>query len=285
MTREDQFIEQLEGYLDEFEGNTPLPDAVRENLRAEIPSTRQVGSSPGPMKHFHMSLPTPIPARYGLVAAAVLTATILGNAFLTGREVDNIAAEPTATEVAPTLIAPNFRGVLAAGVHYVDAPFPVSISFELPEGIAVFWYTSEGSQLNLSDRGAELSFEIVDNVTADPCTPELLDPPVGPSVEDLVAVLSNLPEFDATAATDVAIDGFRGRQFTLTAPIDGPCDSMSTWKTTTRQNRVGPGEINEVTILDVDGVRVLMSIAYQQSETPAVRSRLRAIADSVQIGP
>jgi hypothetical protein len=41
MTRDD-FIGQLESYLDEFEGMTPLPDAVRNAVRADLPTTRQM---------------------------------------------------------------------------------------------------------------------------------------------------------------------------------------------------------------------------------------------------
>ena len=41
MTRDDDFIGQLEGYLDQYEGSTPLPDEVRDAIRAELPSTQQ----------------------------------------------------------------------------------------------------------------------------------------------------------------------------------------------------------------------------------------------------
>ena len=41
MTRDDDFIGQLEGYLDEYEGSTPLPDEVRDAIRAQLPSTQQ----------------------------------------------------------------------------------------------------------------------------------------------------------------------------------------------------------------------------------------------------
>ena len=44
MTAHDPFINQLEDYLDEYEGNTPLPEAVRDAIRAELPSTT---SAPG----------------------------------------------------------------------------------------------------------------------------------------------------------------------------------------------------------------------------------------------
>jgi hypothetical protein len=48
---------------------------------------------------------------------------------------------------------------------------------------------------------------------------------------------------------------------------------------------VGPGETNEVTILDVDGVRLLVSIAYQPSTPRATVSSMQAIVNSLQIDP
>jgi len=48
---------------------------------------------------------------------------------------------------------------------------------------------------------------------------------------------------------------------------------------------VGPGEINLLRVLDVDGVRVLISGAYG-SETPeAELAAIEQVMDSVQIEP
>jgi hypothetical protein len=297
MRREDEFIGTLEGYLDEYEGVTPLPDAIRDAIRAEIPTTRQIRSIPPAMKYLSASMSLPAPARYGLVAAAVVVAAAVGAAFFARAGGTGGTSTPTptpraaTTRGAATLIGPtgdsaNPRGALAAGSYYVDRPFPVHLTFDVPQGTLVWMYTAAGSQFNLSNgNGGEVSFEIVDNISADPCTIQMLDPPVGPSVQDLVTALSNLPRFNATAATDVAIDGFRGKQFTLTAPDDNDarCDSMLTWKTTTRQNGVASGETNEVTILDVDGVRLLICIAYQPYTPRLAVSRMQAIVDSLQI--
>lgn len=289
MTRSDDFIRQLEGYLDEYEGLTPLPEVVRDATRAELPKTKQIGSLPGPIRYLSMSLSMPAPARYGLVAVVVVTAAILGAAFF--RPAGNIGTDPTPTPTPTTavLIEPDSTealGALTAGTYYVDSPFPVRVTFDVPQGWSAWGYTSAGSQINLnSGSDSEVSFEIVDNIAADPCTGQLLDPPVGPSVDELVTALSNLAGFEASAATDITVDGFHGKQFTLTAPdIDAPCESMLTWKTTTRHNGVGLGEVNEVRILDVDGVRLLICIAYFPPITKADRSELEAIVDSAQIG-
>ena len=179
---------------------------------------------------------------------------------------------------------------LEAGTYYVDDPFPVQASFTVPNGWEVWAYTTAASQVNLAKpEVGEVSLEIVDNVSADPCTSEPLDPPVGPSVDELVAALSNLSEFgfEVSPATDITIDGFRGKQLALQAPPNETpeCDGWLTWRTTTRQNGVGPGESNEVRILDVDGVRLMISVAHGPAELPpGARSEIDAVVDSIQIG-
>jgi hypothetical protein len=287
MTRTDPFIDQLEGYLDEYEGFTPLPDAVRDSVRAKLPRTKQIGSLRGLMKYVSMTMSIPAPARYGLMAAVVLAAAALGSVFFSRG--GNVGADATPTPTpSPTLIEPGGPGSsLAAGTYYVDTPFPVHVTFDLPQGWDAWAYTPAGSQINLSQMGSsgEVSFEIVDNISANPCTERLLDPPVGPSVEELVTALSNMPRFDASPATDITIDGFHGKRFTLTAPVGDLCGSMLTWKTTTRQNGVGPGEVNDVRIIDVDGTRLLICIAYTPPLTEEEISELDSVVDSVQIRP
>ena len=176
---------------------------------------------------------------------------------------------------------------LAAGSYYVETPFPVRLTFEVPDGTTAWAYTSAGSQINLGTPSWEVSFEIVENVVADPCSTEQLDPPVGPGVDDLVSALSGLDGFEATPATDVAIDGYDGKQFVLTAPAEGEaaCGEMFTWSTTTRQNGVGASEVAEIQIVDVAGVRLLVALAYAPPLSSAERSQVDVILDSVQLEP
>ena len=50
MTREDDFIGQLEAYLEQYEGMTPLPSGVRDLVRAQLPGTRQIGGFRMPIR-------------------------------------------------------------------------------------------------------------------------------------------------------------------------------------------------------------------------------------------
>ena len=133
-----------------------------------------------------------------------------------------------------------------------------------------------------------VTFQIVENVVADPCgdqeNAELLDPPVGPSVDDLVTAISSLQGYEATDPVDITVSGFSGKEFTLTAPDTEGCGA--TWATADRTTGMGPGEVNLLRILDVDGVRVMISGAYHPETTPdATVAVLEQVMDSVQIQP
>ena len=80
-----------------------------------------------------------------------------------------------------------------------------------------------------------MGFVDVDNVFADPCRARLADPPVGETVDDLVTALADLPG-DATAAIDVTIDGYDGKQIEFTLPDytqDPDCVTFFLWRSTT----------------------------------------------------
>ena len=65
---------------------TPLPDRVRDAIRAELPSARQVQPRTGPMRFFTMLSSASAGARLGLAAAAVVVAVVLGAAFLNNNQ-------------------------------------------------------------------------------------------------------------------------------------------------------------------------------------------------------
>ena len=140
----------------------------------------------------------------------------------------------------------------------------------------------QGVCLNLTPQAVEggigVGFQIVENVVSDPCDETSMpDPPVGPSVDDLVAAISNLPGFEATPAEDVTVDGFEGKRFTVTAPDVAGC-ALQVWATSSRVNGVSPGEVNLLYVVDVEGVRVMISSAYFPAQ---VREEDLAAAEEV----
>jgi hypothetical protein len=199
---------------------------------------------------------------------------------------------PTPTPAVSPATLPKEGTALVAGTYLVDDPFPVRIRFEVPRG----WFSCGPGSLEVgvcADGIGALSFLIVRNVVAEPCDPSRaqLDPPVGPSVDDLVTAISKLPGFKATGAVDITLDGFHGKRFELTAPDGaGLCKlddrGLGTWSTADRINGVGPGEVNRLQILDVDGTRLVISGAYHPGQTTADGlSELQQIIDSVHLAP
>ena len=63
-----------------------------------------------------------------------------------------------------------------------------------------------------------LVFMEVGNTYTDPCQSVALDPPVGPTVDDLASAWADQPALDATAPTDITVDGFHGKQVEFTVP-------------------------------------------------------------------
>jgi len=275
------------------EGVTALPDRVLDDVLDQLPATRQRRAKwwwPAP-RLFGMNKAVTL----GIAAAAVVIVAMLGIRFLAvpGPSVGGPAQEPTPTPaVNPMALVDAPGGELAAGTYIVDDPFPVRITFDVPPG----WFAEAQGQVELgvaSDPGRGISLLIVDNVVVDPCDASRaqLDPPVGPSVEDLVNAISNLPGFEATDVIDITLDGFDGKQFEVTAPdgaglcqLDGA--GLGTWSTEDRTNGVGPGEVNVLRILDVDGVRLMIAGAYHPADTSADElAELQRIMDSIRLGP
>jgi hypothetical protein len=103
MTRDDDFMGQLEGYLDEFEGDTRLPDEVRFAVRAQLTRTQQIGPISWPMRYLTMNRPLQVAvAGLVVVAAAVLGFGLYG---------PNVGLEPTPRPISatssPTSVTPS----------------------------------------------------------------------------------------------------------------------------------------------------------------------------------
>lgn len=90
MTRDPDLIGLIEGYLDDFEGHTPLPDATRDEIRARLPSTMQRPAWWPGWRFVSMNTAT----KYALGAAAAVLVAIVGLQVLNGGNVGT-APEPT----------------------------------------------------------------------------------------------------------------------------------------------------------------------------------------------
>ena len=269
------------------EGVTALPDRVLDGVLDQLPATRQ---RRGLWRGLVLGNASER-ARLAMSAAAIVAVLIIGIGLvpsLTG------PLRPGATGPSPTpspvpTVEPSptdpIETPLPAGSYSLEG-FPIAVSFTVGEGWARCGMGPLEQGVCRPNGDGALGFLIVTNVVADTCADALLDPPPGPSVDDLVAAISGLPGFTATTPTDITLDGFAGKKFTVTAP-DGPCTAPRSWATPDRINGVGPGEVNLIRIVDVDGTRVVMTGALGpiEAESPENVARLEQVMDTATFTP
>jgi hypothetical protein len=290
MTREDDFIAQLEGYLDEYEGLTPLPDAVRDAVRAELPTTKQIGPVAGLLRNWNMTMQIPPAARYGLVAAAIVAAVLLGATFF-GRDVgDPPDPTPSPTPTAtPRLLAGE---LLDPGTYWLVGE-GLNATLTVPAG----WGNLDGRGVTKGDIGAQ-TFTVVmfwpfptdfEEVYADPCRwkTSIIEPPVGPTVDDLANALAAQAMRGDAIPTDVTIDGYQGKLVEMSVPTDidfADCDDGFFYSWLGRYHQ-GPGQIDDVYILDLDGERLVLIAHHMPGASEADLAEQQAIVESIDFLP
>ena len=289
MTRDD-FIGQLEGYLDEYEGNTPLPDAVRQAIRAELPTTKQGGPPWRPMRYIHMSSNV----RLGLAAAAVVVLAIIGVGLL--RPGPNIG-NPTPT-VTPSLSAQPSAGPLAAGTYLMsDAKFTqVPYRFTVPEGWAI---TSDGFVIKHQDENTEVGFAFweVTHIFGNACHwSGTLVAVGGTSLDSFASALAAQEEQRVSGPIDTQLGGYPAKRVDLEEPsgfdysaCDGVDDLVRLWPDVGGDLNGGwrarPGQIDSVYVLDVNGKRIVVD-AWQFPRTSAEDiTEIEGIVASIRFVP
>jgi hypothetical protein len=235
--------------------------------------------------------------RVGLVAAAVVVVIGLTGIALaiSNSNADDATPSPTAvaTGVPTTSVAPTTTAASATEtvrLEVIGANIPVTLS--VPEG----WATEEQGVAKGTGVGeVGVHFDVIPNLYADGCQWEPVDPPVGPTVDDLVAGWANLSQFAATGPVDVTVDGYTGKQIEFTVPdyTIGDCKGADSpvfglW---TAPDHAFPGFIaqganqrNQQWILDVDGARLVITAYYFDSTSPPDRTALDEVLASIQIG-
>jgi hypothetical protein len=289
MTTQRHTDQLIKAYL--AEGPVEFPDRSFEIVRDEIERTRQRPAFP------RLGIPAlSDSARLVGAAAAVLIAVVAINLVGPQPEQGTIGPGSTATPTATPTPRPSTTtptptpppepspsvAFVGPGTFRLTDDFPVPVSVELPAG----WGECSIGPLEQTVCGgpndAGVSFMVIDNVVASPCQDIGLEPPVGPSVDDLVSAISGLNGFQATSPVDVGVDGHPGKEFTITAPTSSLCN-LFTWMGPDRTNGVGLGEANRLRIVDVNGVRVLIAAAYHPTTlSPNIPADVKQVFESVR---
>lgn len=254
--------------------------------------------------------------KIALGAAAVVAVVVAGVALLprsnpsVGGAGGGQSASPNPTPTStptPTAAAsaavPEFPGVsddVAPGTYLwrAGAATPADITFTVPAG----WMSRYA--IPHKDRGGpgEIAIGnwIIANVYADPCQWQgsLLDPAVGPTVDDLATALVAQKGRNATAPTDVTLGGYPAKRVELSIPADldrATCDGgvIRTWEAPredsfldneTQNLGMHPGQLNVVYIVDVNGERLVIDTWHMPGTSAADLAELEAILASMRIG-
>jgi hypothetical protein len=219
---------------------TPEPSAT-----VEPTATQDVGLPLGPFLIFD---PAIMPAPYD--EGPPITVTIAGSGW----------------EHVPE------NGVLAKGPEGDPDP---------PDGVGAFLLTG--------DSGADTFY-----VYGDPCHWESTTPETpATTVDEVAEALAAQASRDATAPVDVTLGGYSGKFLTLTVPMIAPTraeafndcdqDTFATWGTTLdgpARYQQGPGQVDEIWILDVEGQIVILDAAYSPATPAALVDEIRAMVES-----
>jgi hypothetical protein len=211
-------------------------------------------------------------------------------------------AEPTSTVDAGTVPTSTAMPITSSGAMepgtYVfrtfDPDFDASyrITMDIPDGFQGF----EGFAVRKLGAPSQtgMSAWVVGNVYADPChwIGTLLDPPVGSSVDGLVAALASQKGRHASTPTDVTVDGFAGKYMELIGPArinlaDCHGGEFRTWLDTSLEGvrYLEPGQRDLLWIVDVDGTPLVIDAALGAGTSAQDRAGLIQIMESVRIDP
>jgi hypothetical protein len=133
-------------------------------------------------------------------------------------------------------------------------------------------------------------------VFGDPCDWEPTRPDTpATTVDEMVTQLAAQASRDASEPIDIMLDGYAGKAITLHVPDDAnfaECDqgyfgswSFGTTDLSPHRYHQSPGQIDEVWILDVDGVIVVIDWSYYAETPQAVIDEERAIVENMTLEP
>jgi hypothetical protein len=303
MTAKHDLDRQLNAFL--TDGPTRMPDASFDAVRDRTEQTRQRVVL-GPWRVPTVSKLVPI----GLGAAAVIAVLFLGSRFI-GSPSSNVggpASQPPAS-AAPSEAAASAApsplqsadGSLPEGPFVyepggdlpsitVDIPAPgwsFNPGFEvlgkgddvenLPEAALLLWSWPAGTAFD---------------VYGDPCHWDSTRPATpATTVDEIAAALAEQPSRDASEPVDVTVGGYTGKKLTLHVPNDfdetsNDCDQDNfasygvAGEAEPSRYHQGPGQIDELWILDVGGGFTILDATYRPDTTTELLEEMRGIAES-----
>jgi hypothetical protein len=292
VTRDDDFIGQLEAYLDEYEGMTPLPSAIRDAVRVELPKTRQIDPRSALMRTLVMSSPQALAAAATVVVVAVIGINLFFASGGPGGPSTSASYPPSPAATAAPL--PKV-GAIEPGRHWFPDQ-PPRIYLTTPAGWLAGDYGESGGGRMITryptQRGGPtllLGIHHVSHVVANVCADEFDIEwiKVGPMVQDLTTALADQVGTRISGPTDVMVGGYPAKKFVLAVatPCPGPeghliwADGATTYGYWLLEDGTGT-----VYVVDMDDERVVIATVDRGSSAQDIEE-LEAIIASIEIEP
>jgi hypothetical protein len=287
------------------EGSSEVSDHVLDLVEDRIARQRQ---RPAWLLRRSPAMNSYLKIAAGLAAALVVA--VIAWRFLPSS--GGVGGDPTpmpSPSPTATTIPPLPEGTVTAGtyrLHPFASPATVTVDATVPEG---GWLGGPSCCIagpngdSNGPNGVVVAFLGAETINSDPChwdkdgsgnAPQDGDIEVGPTVDDLAAALAAGTAYESTTPVDATLGGFSGKRLELQlAPDASGCDS---YDGAGNQYFVFGGRDGgfyaqgganrwQITIVDVDGTR-LISVLLSYSETSAADlSAAQAILDSVVITP
>ena len=229
-------------------------------------------------------------AKLSLAAAVVAVATLLSFNYLVGPNIGSQGLRdpsPTPTPTPPSL--PQAESIDPG--TYTLAGEGLNATITVPAGWGNLRQRGVG-------KGSDESSVVVTfwpyptdftKVYSDPCdwATSTIQPQVGPTVDDLANALAAQAMRGDAIPTSVTIDGYEGKYLEMSVPLDvdfASCDGgeFRSWWGRFHQ---GPGQIDRVYILDVDGVRQVLIAHHMPGVSAADLAEQQAIVESIDFLP
>jgi hypothetical protein len=189
---------------------------------------------------------------------------------------------PTTVSTSAERAGPDTR----AATGYFAGTGSVPVTFTLPTG-----WKNNGWGAIKGEPIIGLVFINVENIYSDACPSVPLDPPVGPTVDDLASAWANLPRFRATEPSEITVDGFEGKQMEFTVPdYDEHACSYGQFRLMREAGGGGdywaqaPNGHHRLWILDVDGTRLVIGATHFPDTSMQDLAAIDEILRSIRIG-
>jgi hypothetical protein len=233
--------------------------------------------------------------RIALASAAVVVVALIGITLFRGPGIGSDPIAPTPSPTAePSPVALPDAGPLTPGSYLIGDPFPVHLTMDLGEKWGVWGSVASDVAAVYQETpdppdGRGIIVVLVDNLYADPCNQasSQLDPPLGPTVDDLASALASQPSTEASEPIDVTLDGYSGKyvEYTMTGITEECPGGLIRWPSSQGPRQALDGEHDQVWILDVDGVRLVIDAFSFRGTPAAAMTEVRQIVESMQIEP